>query len=340
MVIAQEVLFLRETIAHYIANSTRKTLNIKDFIPYYRYSDLVDEIKSLVTKGVLMPRGRLNGLKQSLYHSYTIHRAPNEQLLIEIRNLPPYLQNQYYVQHPKAYQEDKPYIDRLCDFYENNKDLLSFPATLNERAYQLVGNEKWLLPKFGGLAVLTRLGIAIESLNVFATPEPFHYVQYNQSIRTVLISENKDAFYDIKKLAKGLPFRLWNVTIDLLVWGEGSHIENSFEFMIELNAMPDLEVFYWGDLDYTGIGIFTRLIEKFPQSRIVPHCQLYKEMLDRTPNPPEQTTAVREKDKEIQIFLSFFDELQRHNIQSLLLRNRRVPQESVPFHIMSRLVMA
>ena len=331
---------MRETIADYIANSSRRTIDIKDFIPHYRYSDLVNEIESLVAAGTLTPRGRLNGMKQPLYHSYAVHREPNERMLTEIRNLPPYLKNHYYVQNPNAYQEDKPYIDRLCDFYENDKDLLSFPATLNERAYQLVGNEKWLLPKFGGLTVLARLGIALESLNVFATPEPFHYVQYNDPIRTVLISENKDAFYDIKKLAKGMPFRLWDITMDLLVWGEGSHIETSFEFMTELNATTDVEVFYWGDLDYAGIGILTRLIENFPQSRIVPHCRLYQEMLNRTPNPPDQTTAVRDKDKDIQIFLSFFDAPQRQVIQSLLLRHRRVPQEAVPFHIMSGLVMA
>lgn len=331
---------MRATVADYIANSSRQTLDIKDFIPYYRYSDLVAEIEGLVTAGILTPRGKQNGLKEPLYHSYAIHRGPYDAVLAEIRNLPPYFQNQYYIKNPKAYQKDKPYIQRLHAFYEKNQEFLSYPATLNERAYQLVGNEKWLLPKFGGLTVLARLGITQESLNVFPTPEPFHYMQYNDPIQTVLISENKDAFYGLKKLAKGRPIRLWDGSVDLLVWGEGNHIETSFEFMSELNASAEVQVYYWGDLDYAGIGIFERLNAKFADCRIVPHCRLYGEMLDQTPNPPEQTTYVRNQDKEIGRFLSFFGDNRRQEIRTLLERKRRIPQESVSYHIMSRLVKA
>lgn len=324
-------------IEEYIANKKRRTLAINDFISQYHYSDLVYEIERLVAAGVLVPWGKKrNSLKPPLYHNYAINRPVDEKQMAEIRRLPPYFSNQYYLAHPDDYENDKPYIEQLTAFYEKRKDLLDFPATVNERAYQMVGDEKWI---DGRQPVLDRLGIIMDSLNVFPTPEPFHYLQFNTPIRTVLIAENKDAFYDIKKLAMGKLFRLWDTTFDLLVYGEGNHIEQSFAFMEELTTAADVTVWYWGDIDYAGIGMYQRLAKNFPQARIMPHCRLYAEMLDREQNPPPQKTKVAKADKKIDGFLSFFTEERKQQIRRILEKGRRIPQETLPYQIMSELVV-
>lgn len=206
-------------IEEYIANNKQRcTLALNDFISQYQYSELVGEIERLEASGVLVPRGKkCNSLNPPLYHKYTINRPVDEKKMAEIRRLPPCFSSQYYLAHPEDYEKDKPYIERLTFYFDKRKALLNFPATVNERAYQMVGDEKWI---DGRQPVLNRLGIGMVNLNIFPTPEPFHYLQLNTPIRSVLISENKDAFYDIKKLAMGKPFRLWDITFDLLVYGE------------------------------------------------------------------------------------------------------------------------
>lgn len=325
-------------IAKHIKGTIRKTLEIKDFITKCEYEQLTREVEGLVEAGILSPRGKKNGLNPPLYHSYWIHRASDDDALSEIRAFTARFSNTFYLKNTKQYREDKNFIDLVFDFYKNKGHLLTDPASINERAYQIVGDEKWLSDTDkNGVKILGRLGISVKDLNVFPTPEPFAYFQYKDIIENVLISENKDAFHDIRKVAAGRLSSFMGIRLDLLVWGQGNSIQKSFAFLEELKVAANPVIYYWGDLDYAGLSIFSRLCANYPDYKIVPLIPVYQHMMNVTPHPPKQTTKVLERN--IELFVKHFDEHDKERILSILESLHRIPQESIPYQEIGRLMI-
>lgn len=323
-------------IAKHIKGTTRKILEIKDFITKCEYEQLAREVEDLVEAGILSPRGKKNGMVPPLYHSYSIHRGSDDEALAEIRAFTARFDNTFYLKNTKQYREDKPFISLVFDFYKNQSHLLAGPASINERAYQMVNDEKWLSEGSGG-QILSRLGITVENLNVFPTPQPFAYFQYKDTIESVVISENKDAFHDIRKVAAGRLISFLGIRLDLLVWGQGNHIQKSFAFLEELKVAGEPFIYYWGDLDYAGLSIFSRLCVNYPDYKIVPLIPAYQLMMDVTPKPPKQITKVLERN--IKLFLKHFESHDRERILNILESGHRIPQESIPYQEIRRLVI-
>ncbi len=57
---------------------------------------------------------------------------------------------------------------------------LDTPASINERSYQIFGEEKFLKENPLSTAILKNTGIDIEVLNIYNTPEPFFLFQYGR----------------------------------------------------------------------------------------------------------------------------------------------------------------
>lgn len=87
--------------------------------------------------------------------------------------------------------------------------------------------------------------------------------------------------------------------------------------------------YYFGDIDYEGIGIFLNLKDAYPQYNIIPHIELYKQLVDKTEFPPNlrsnQNATLTEE------FLCFFDEYYREKISDILKGNKYIPQEALSF---------
>ena len=67
---------------------------------------------------------------------------------------------------------------------------------------------------------------------------------------------------------------------------------------------------------------------------------MYKKMLFVTDDPPEQKTKIKPYEKDITVFLSFFDEITKNEINDVLTANKRIPQECISYHDFKKLVLS
>jgi len=269
----------------------------------------------------------------------SISREEEMILRQEIVSLHPEIKKDYYLKHLEHYIEDRDYILKLSNYLsdkDKNKSL-QFRYTLNERSYEIFNDEKYLTNQ--GEKLLKRLGLDFEKLNCFKTYEAFFYILYktqdefakNEHVKkgNVLIVENKDTFMSIVKLFNRKQRILAEgEEIDLLIYGEGKKIINCFKFIDEIGVNYK-RIYYYGDIDYEGIGIFQGLRKAYRDYNIIPYVKLYEKLVDTTECPP----YLKSKQEIIPVdeFLSFFDEYYRSKILDILEEGKYIPQEAFSF---------
>lgn len=254
------------------------------------YREQYQYVRMLIEKQRILPvkSSPLNGKKPALHQNYwLVDEVPDyEKLMEELKfHILPIIKTDYYLNHPEVYQTEKKWV-RLLNRYFSGQSLESMPApvetryvSLNERSFQIWGREKFL-QREQGRKILAHCGVGIEQLHVYDTTEPLAYYSASRKIpQTVLILENKDTFYSMRRhlmdhLAEGCniernawPGRIFGVEIGTLVYGAGKGILRSYEdfrFCVEphINDSKN-QILYFGDLDYEGIGIYERLAVLF-----------------------------------------------------------------------------
>ena len=281
-----------------------------------------------------------------------ISTGEEENLRRELISLYPEIKKTYYLKNLKQYKKDRDYILKLHNYLLNKgkSKFLKYRYTLNERSFEIFNDEKYLAQH--GEALLKRLGMSLDSLNCYKTYEAFFYILYNRNDANkdikdtnlnqnresnscnkynALIIENKDTFMSIMKLLNRKPGTvIGGIKIDLLIYGEGKKIISSFKFMAEIAREQTIDnIYYFGDIDYEGIGIYLNLKDSYSQYNIIPHVELYKELIDGTDSPPN----LKRKQDVILIeeFLNFFDEYYRQRISNVLKLGKYIPQEALSF---------
>lgn len=186
-----------------------------------------------------------------------------EREVKEIKALNAALSISYYINRPEEYKKHRAIILQLNQLMTFSKEKLHRQISINERSLQIWGKEK-LLRDSSIATILKNLGITFKMLNVYNTPEPFFYYLHNETIPSILIIENKDTWFSIRKYLKETGKRVLGLSIGLLIYGEGKKIESSIEFLEEdeLSFFKDATIYYWGDLDFEGIDIYLRLKNK------------------------------------------------------------------------------
>lgn len=328
------------------------------------YQKFASIIEDLCNQGVLSPvknsgiyprnpplalRYRVNtsNLKEG------ISTGEEEDLRRELISIYPEIKKTYYLKNLKQYKKDRDYILKLHNYLLNKEKskFLKYRYTLNERSFEIFNDEKYLAQH--GEALLKRLGMSLDSLNCYKTYEAFFYILYNRNDANkdikkdtnlnqnresnscnkynALIIENKDTFMSIMKLLNRKPGTvIGGIKIDLLIYGEGKKIISSFKFMEEIAREQTIDnIYYFGDIDYEGIGIYLNLKDSYSQYNIIPHVELYKELIDGTDSPPN----LKRKQDVILIeeFLNFFDEYYRQRISNVLKLGKYIPQEALSF---------
>lgn len=271
----------------------------------YRY------ICSQVESGKIMPvkSSPLNGKKPALPVSYwLLEEKPDDRLQIEelqFRTVPA-IRTDYYLKHPESYLEERKWVRLLNRFFleqnEADGERLSY-VSLNERSFQIWGREKFL-QREQGRKILAHCGVSLEQLCVYETTEPLAYYSHSRQVpQKILILENKDTFYTMRRYllhdggsaemqnggktdgrspaenineytfeykhnnSKTSPRKMFGIEIGTVIYGAGKGILRSFEdfrFCVEPYINhPENEILYFGDLDYEGIGIYERLAELF-----------------------------------------------------------------------------
>lgn len=310
---------------------------IEKIFRLYNYNDLVDFIKENIEKEIIKPikSSRLNGKNPALYNAYRVlkDKVDYSNYIDELQyRLNTSLSMDYYLKNLDKYEEDRKYIIPLSSYIESQKDFLMEQSSINERSFEIWGREKFL-QKEGGTRILKNLGVTLKDLGIYETTEPLSYYSHHKNTpQNVLILENKDTFYSMRRhLIKGND-RILKMKIGTLIYGRGKGINRSFkDFSICVEPyLNDINnnIYYFGDLDYEGIIIYETLSKIFKDNFVIlPFIEAYKCMLKKAEFFELPQMKLGQNKNIGNQFLDSFDEEERNKILDILKENKYIPQE-------------
>lgn len=305
-----------------------------------RYQDLYDKIVTLMENNQLKPvyvAGK-NGKKPTLYKEYWIveEQEDNSQYIDELSYFfVPDIETTYYLKHIKQYKEDRTWLLLLNQYLKTNRNHLNIPKSMNERSFEIWHREKFLKEE-QGKKILKRCGIALESLNIYETTEPLAYYTGTKQIpQNMLILENKDTFYSMRKSLMSGNNIILGMEIGTLIYGAGKGIIRSFQDF-SLCAEPYMRdkenhIYYFGDMDYEGIKIYESLARVFEnECMIEPFQNGYLKMLGKAKQIGEKELPDMKKGQNTNmdgIFQKYFKEQDYLDMQHILAQGKYIPQE-------------
>nr|WP_296480951.1 DUF2220 family protein [uncultured Acetatifactor sp.] len=294
----------------------------------------------------------LNGKKPALHLYYWAEEEkPDYHEELEELNfgMDPVLCTDYYLRHPEVYRSEARWVRMLNRYFLERREQKAGwgqpeRVSLNERSFQIWGREKFL-QKEQGRRILAHCGIRLEQLSVYETTEPLAYYSCSRKApQTLLILENKDTFYSMRRFlgvmdgitrnAAVCRQTIFGVEIGTVIYGAGKGILRSFEdfrFCVEpyMNDSRN-QIFYFGDLDYEGIGIYERLEGLFETVR--PFAEAYEKMLEKARAfgldlLPE---ASEKQNRNLSgRFFRHFSEETRKRMRQILESGKYIPQEII-----------
>lgn len=319
----------------------KKKLTLEEITAYVHpaeYQALVNCVMQAVAEGQLKPvkSSGSNGKRPPLAKQYWVitQETQNEDFLQELQyQLHPALQNDYYLSHLEQYAADREFVLALNQFWHDQQDLLEVAVSVNERSFQIWKQEKFL-KEGAGPRILKHVGLSMETLHVYQTAEPLaYYVHHKQTPQNILIVENKDTFFSMRRhLLEGADTVL-GLAIGTLIYGGGKKIQKSMADFL-LCAEPYLlhkknQFYYFGDMDYEGIAILQGL-QIAVQETFAVHIfvEAYRNMLQKaTQTDCLPMTKDGQKEGNIESFLTVFTEGERAQIRQILQDRRYIPQE-------------
>lgn len=333
------------------ATKTIKTAGLEDLVHRHLGQGFIDQggyvafarvIEELCRRGQLLPvkSAGCNGRNPQLFNHYRKQLAVLDPVIkLNLLSLDTRIRVDKYLANPGQYQKDQAYLTALDRFFKDPglSETLQVPYAINERSFQIFGDEKFLASN-SGRAFLQQIGLTYANLSCYTTPEPFFYVDYRQpgeKQTSCLVIENKDTFYTLRKCLATGRCQINRQPINLLVYGEGRKIVSSFAFMAEVTG-PDpaaVTVYYFGDLDPEGIDIFGSLTERYPDYNIHPFIYLYQQLLERQGEraPVRRDKQQRLQPKHLEGFLQNFAPAVARQIVELFQNNRYLPQEGLAY---------
>lgn len=323
----------------------RRKVQLKDIISQHsdmEYQQLYAYVMELIENKKLEPmksaksNGRTPALPISFwkYEEEMDYTDVYEELKYKYH---PLINTSYYREHPERYDADKHNLQLLSGYLKDCSDLLKIKETMNERSFEIFHREKYF-QKEGGLEFCKRVAIDIDKLGFYGTSEPLSYYSYSkQTPQNILIIENKDTFFDIRRYMNMGCNQILGKEFGTVIYGAGKGIWKTFtDYMngAETYFMGDNRLFYFGDIDYEGILIYERLMERTSVSIYI-FKEAYEAMLDKAmkigfSNLPDM------KDKQNTnigtMFLDAFDDIRKRQICEILEMGRYIPQEILNEH--------
>lgn len=312
---------------------------ISEFYKIEEYTLLYEKVKQDIEEGIIVPikSSKLNGKKPALYHTYKVipleedYSMYENEMTYELNGL---MDLSYYRKNMSQYVKDRVYIKQLSHFLDYSKDTLQEAVSMNERSFEIWGREKYLKQE-GGKRLLKNLGIGVERLHIYETAEPLaYYAHHKQVPQRVLILENMDTFYSMRRYLLAGHSHILGIPIGTLIYGGGKGICKSFkDFSWGVEpylAQKDNTLLYFGDLDYEGIGIFESLKEAFNEAnQIIPFKEAYVRMIKKAIKKQISLPETKEgQNKHLTgVFFTFFDEGIKQQMIEILEAERYIPQE-------------
>lgn len=304
------------------------------------YLQFVEVVRLQVAKGTLteVKGSKLNGMEPPLYNKYRVNSKEEDLSNLEEEinySFPLNFSRDYYGKNLKKYEVDREHIKKLISYFRSSKGELSVLMSINERSFKIWGLEKFL-KEGSGQSILKNLGLSLEDLNIYATPEPFVYFSSNKNkSQRVLIIENKDTWYTMRKLMiEGQQYFLGEA-IDTIIYGCGKNIEKSleeYEFTVEEYLLAPSKLLYWGDIDFEGIGIYERLKRRYGETfEIKLFKNAYRAMVDLGEKRILPPTSDKQNKNIEDVFLK---EMEPYSYKILQILNQGVyiPQEIISYY--------
>lgn len=320
---------------------------------YPSFHQLVTE---LLAEGRLIPikASGLNGRVPSLANKYRIIQPREDygECLEPIRSLEPTLNIAAYLQKPHYYVRHQEILEGLSRYLWYQAHLLEQPMSRKERSFSIWGKEKLIDEQFSLLWEVFRFNRLPENfLNYYDTPEPFfEYVHGGVLPRTLLVIENKDTWFTLRKLMRETgKNRLAGISVQVLIYGEGNKVtkpkalENYAQEMFGREVLTEGEFLYFGDLDHEGIQLFFRTQRENPKLKLRPFQALYRKMLDLAaerelqPSPDGRNITVRVREFTRLLGLDP-DEDNNKGKLAFLRRGDYIPQEILNYQVLAALL--
>jgi len=316
---------------------------IQEYFKIENYSILVELVKTKVMEGALseVKGSKTNGRVPFLYNKYRVSFVEENLSTLKENinyNFPLNFNREFYLCNLKKYEADKEAIQCLINYLRKIRSRFAVTMSINERSFEIWGQEKFL--KDGnGQCILRNLGLSLEDLNVYKTPEPFVYFSCKRGRnQRILIIENKDTWYTIRKLMLQGQQVFLGETVDTIIYGCGKNIEKSleeYEFTVEEYLLQPLSVLYWGDIDYEGISIYERLKKRyFAKFNIEIFVNAYITMVNLAENRVLPSYSEKQN-KNIDVV--FLTEMKAYaeKILEIFQMGGYIPQEIVNYNVLS-----
>jgi len=299
------------------------------------YLQLYQFIMAQLESGKLsvIKSAKTNGKKPSLPLAYWINPPEKDMgaLIEELRyEIHPRLNNQYYLKNLTLYENDREHVLKLSHFLTNYPHYKKQAVSVNERSYEIWQREKFLQSE-GGVKILKNLDLTKADLFVYETAEPIaYYSRTKEEGQSILIIENKDTFFSMRKHLISGAATICGTKFSTLIYGGGKKVSKAFsEF--ELSVEPYLlhsenNFYYFGDLDYEGLGIYEQLINVV-DFKIMPFYSAYQKMLTKATGLKLAKTKRGQKANEGLSFYEGFSNSDVQGIKSMLASGHYIPQE-------------
>lgn len=306
---------------------------------------LFDIISELVKDRILEPvksSGQNGNRKYPLFKKYRIliKEESSEETEKQTRQLHPALQrNGYLSSHVQEYLKHKDVIECLNTFLFSRK--AGEAISRKERSFEIFGREK-ALDDSEVKSLLRHLEISESDLGVYDTPEYcFHdYITERKSDLTLLICENKDIWFNIRRCMFEDHFKsLFGVAIDGVVYGNGNKVSNKSGALVEyvkFMGKPNVTFLYWGDIDREGFDIFKRTRDVNDSLNIELFIPGYRKMIERAQNIClEDSPSSKKAGVSFENLFDGFSVDEQVFLNRVLEENKLIPQEIIPYTVLS-----
>lgn len=320
--------------------TTIKWQDLQELLNVSDYDEFVNLVKELVQLGSIKGMGcTFNGRNPRLHSKFKIikEEVDYSKFINEIDYvITPKIDKSYSRKNMKWYVENRSDILKINNFILNNSDRLNTPVSINERSFQVFGKEKQLRKS---KALIKNLGLTEEFFNYYETSEPIAYYSLNRNApQNILIIENKDTFYTIRKYMKEISSSILGLNIGTVVYGGGkSKIPslNEFKYYTEDYISDSNNTFYYfGDIDYEGLGIYESYRNRTSgQIDLKPFTQAYKYIVDKCDALIDNLPITKEgQNRNInELFFESFDKSYREKIMFILEKDKYIPQEALNY---------
>ena len=321
----------------------KKTISKTDLETLFAASsdeDLFGIISVLSEQQILFPikSSKTNGNRlYPIYLKYKVSLPQDtyESELKEMSALHPLLQSNGYLQSkPEEYKKYRLQLQKLDRylFYRSENEI---SISRKERSFEIFDEEKTLDDKTF-CALLERIGITVDTLAFYDTPEYCFndYIPDRKAQMTLLICENKDIWFNIRRMMfENNATNIFDTHIDGVVYGCGNKVSGMGALTTYTEFIgSEVTYLYWGDIDRAGLNIFLSAVRANPNIDIKLFVPAYEEMLRlaQTRNIPDSDDERNRIEDYSQIF-DLVDQNLRNLFEQSIQNNKRIPQEIITY---------